>query len=203
MKNPKFIVVEGPDGVGKTTTAKKLAEKLGYTYIKTPTSFYIEHSKHFTKEIPFLSRFFFYCAGVYESYKEAEEVLNKNQGVVLDRYLESLRVYHELLTGLNLNGHLMDFPKPNLTIILLANLDILTKRIKCRPHSGSDSFLERNYIFLDKVLAKYRALKGNDRLVTIDTEIKTIDQVVDDCLSTICRTEDLNKLAIASVQEPK
>jgi tRNA A37 threonylcarbamoyladenosine biosynthesis protein TsaE len=37
MKKNNFIVVEGFDGSGKTSTAKWLEKELGYTYIKSPT----------------------------------------------------------------------------------------------------------------------------------------------------------------------
>ena len=51
-----IITIDGPAGVGKTTTAKKLASKLGYQYLDTgamyraATYFFIQHATDITSE---------------------------------------------------------------------------------------------------------------------------------------------------------
>ena len=51
-----IITIDGPAGVGKTTTAKKLASKLGYQYLDTgamyraATYFFIQHATDTSSE---------------------------------------------------------------------------------------------------------------------------------------------------------
>ena len=71
-----IIVVEGPDGAGKTTLAKKLAEALEYPYF------------HFGEPEP----------GVDQFMMSREFLANHNKGII-DRFYPSGIVYGEIMRG--------------------------------------------------------------------------------------------------------
>jgi len=61
---PKFIVVEGPDGVGKSSLVTSLAERLDYLSLKTPPEEFRKLRSHFDgQNADPMSRFLFYASG--------------------------------------------------------------------------------------------------------------------------------------------
>ncbi len=136
----KFMSIEGPIGVGKTTLAKKLAERLNAQYILEETN------------NPFLAEF-------YEDRKRAS--FKVQIFFLLNRYVQLLNIkqsslFHQILISdfiiekdkifaylnlddfeLNLYNKLYDLlvnglPKPDIVIYLQATVDTLLHRIRKR-----------------------------------------------------------------------
>lgn len=163
MKDPRFIVVEGPIGVGKTTLARRLAQSFGSELL-------LEGAE----ENPFLERFYrdlragalptqmFFLfqrarqfqelrqTDLFEPVRVADFMLEKDRlfaGLTLDD--DELRLYeqaYELLT--------MDAPVPDIVVYLQAPVDVLTRRIAKRARSGEEHITAE---YLEKVSAAYTA----------------------------------------------
>ncbi|MDH5543136.1 MAG: deoxynucleoside kinase [Nitrospinota bacterium] len=154
MKTPayKYIVVEGPIGVGKTTLAAKLAE-----HYKAE----ILHEQ--VEENPFLSRFYldmekfafsaqmFFLMSRYQQLKKSNQIDLFSSCVVADYMLEKDFIFAELNLNKDefnlyndvyrmLQGHVA---KPDLVIFLSAETETLIKRIRKRGRSFEKAIPEK------------------------------------------------------------
>lgn len=162
MGTARYIVVEGPIGVGKTTLARKLAEELGSRAI-------LEQAE----ENPFLRRFYekpekfafqaqmFFLLSRYRQQKQLAQQDLFAHGTVAD-YLfakdqifaqtnlegDELQLYRQLFEMLDSR-----LPKPDLVIYLQARKDVLLERLRRR-----DREYERRIptAYLTKIAEAYR-----------------------------------------------
>ncbi|MCM3708537.1 MULTISPECIES: deoxynucleoside kinase [Cytobacillus] len=137
-----FITVEGPIGVGKTSLAKAISEKLQYALLKeiVDENPFLGKFYENIEEWSFQTEMFFLC----NRYKQLVDINNhylaQNKPVVADyhifknlifaqrtlnqtEYQKYLKIY-DILTG--------DMPKPNVIIYLNASLETLLDRIELR-----------------------------------------------------------------------
>ncbi len=158
----RYIVVEGPIGVGKTTLAKKLAEAFGARPV-------LEQAD----DNPFLRRFYekpekfafqaqmFFLLSRYRQQKQLAQQDLFAQGTVADYLFGKDQIFAEA----NLDGDelalyrqmfsLLDarLPKPDLVVYLQARKDVLVDRIRRR-----DRDYERRIptAYLTKIAEAYR-----------------------------------------------
>lgn len=154
--NKRFIAVEGPIGVGKTTLAKKLAE-----------SFDAELLLEEAVENPFLEKFYqdqkagALPAQLYFLFQRSRQLQELKQGdmfspshvadylmdkdrlfarVTLDP--DELNLYEQVYNNLTINS-----PTPDLVIYLQADVNVLLKRIRQRgvamEYSITDEYLKK------------------------------------------------------------
>lgn len=158
---PRFIVVDGPIGVGKTSLAERLAE-----------SFDAELVPEHVEENPFLEQFYksgksvglpaqlfflFQRARQLETLKQTDlfaSVRIADFHIVKDRLFaglnlsrEELSLYEQVYEKLDL-----EIPTPDLVIYLQASVDALARRI-ARRNSTFDRMIDRAY--LEKVADAY------------------------------------------------
>lgn len=185
----KFIVIEGVDGVGKTTVAKVLAGQLGAIYYRTPSSdiesFFVssvfqtrmslrEYVDRHAYSDPKV-RFSFYLFTVLEASIHISKLL-KDKSVVCDRYLSSTIAYHRALCPDLIDADLswVQSIKPDVEVLLDVSDDLVHLQ-RLRSHvANSDEALEHNFKFLQLVKQEYRRLG----LPTIDTSTENVQQVV-------------------------
>jgi len=141
VSSARYIVIEGPIGVGKTTLAKRLAEELGARSVLEEPD-----------ENPFLRRFYddpekfafqaqmFFLVGRYRQQKQLAQQDLFSQGTVADYLFGKDKIFAEA----NLDGdelalyrqmfNLLDarLPKPDLVVYLQARNDVLLERLRKR-----------------------------------------------------------------------
>ena len=146
MKLGKFITFEGPDGCGKSTLAKTVAEALGQRVPCVlecePTQNSIgklirEHSLH--NDLAPQSFLFLFLADRYEHIQTTLlPALQKSQWVILDRYMDSTWAYqsaHCQMGVVELKRWLRNFKGflvPDRTYLLKLSYDAMLKRIQDR-----------------------------------------------------------------------
>ena len=198
FESPRYIAVEGPIRVGKSTLANILAERLHAQRIAEPEDnpflrpFYEgERGAAFQAQMAFLIRRF-------EQLK-ALDMANSRNVVVADYIFEK----DKLFAYLNLNDQELNtynryynlfrnqLPTPDLVIYLQASPEVLRKRLRKK---GSASEAAINDEYLDEVIRAYEHFffhyTSSDLLIVNTTEIDFVD-----------RNEDLQEL-LRKVTEP-
>ena len=157
-----FIVVEGLDGTGKSTTAKALADALQGVFLNTPLDKFrpvrSELEDIYGEES--LARQLFYASTAVCSSNRITESLKENKHVIIDRYWYSTQVYHSWRTG---SKHLALkevedlLVKPDMTVYLSLPLQARKTRVDAR-YGNTDEDFQTMTIESDAVLnALYRS----------------------------------------------
>ncbi len=182
---PRYIAVEGPIGVGKTTLAKRLATTLGY-----------EELMEMAEENPFLERFYqdrkanalptqlyflfqrtrqqkeYSQTDMFQPARVADYLLDKDHlfaSVTLDE--EEMRLYQMVYDQLT-----TDVPQPDLVIYLQASTDVLLNRIRKRG-MDIESRIDEDYLrLLNETYADYFHYYDNAPLLIVNAaEINLAD----------------------------
>ena len=150
----KFIVVEGPIGVGKTTLARKLANNLNSElllekFLENPflEKFYKDIDKYaLTTQLHFLLQ-------RKADLSKLDSVGSNNKNYVSDYFINKDKLFAKTVLSRNefelytkiFHALNITIPKPDLIIYLQAEPDILLERIKIRGN-GFEKNITKNYL---------------------------------------------------------
>lgn len=190
------IAIEGMDGVGKTTLAKALAEKLGYEYVNKPFKFLFDGLNLNESDIKRIEW------KLYETEDEAIITLfygigllygtrcNQFENVIYDRHFVSNYYWHSTNETTALHNELIKLGgAPDLTILLKASVATRMKRIYDRNHMDRD--LSNSAMYDDGYDKMEIFLKNNDfTYIVIDTENLTQEEVIDIAIQNIKRKKE-------------
>lgn len=196
---PRYIAIEGPIRVGKSTLARVIAERLHGQLLQEPEdnaflgAFYNgEPGAGFQTQFSFLIQRF-------EQLRAVEVGPNSRKVVVSDYIFEKDKIFAYLnLTDPELAIYdryykmfRQQLPAPDLVIYLQASTDVLRKRLK-RKNAASERVISDDY--LDEVVKAYEHFffhySSSDLLVVNTSEIDFVE-----------RSEDLQQL-LRRVSEP-
>ncbi|HET9697956.1 MAG TPA: deoxynucleoside kinase [Terriglobales bacterium] len=199
FESPRYIAVEGPIRVGKSTLAKVIADRLHAQLVSEPESnpflgaFYDgDRGAAFQAQFAFLIRRF-------EQLTALDVGPNSRKIIVSDYIFEK----DKLFACLNLSDQELDIynryynnfreqvPTPDLVIYLQATPEVLKKRLK-KKGAASESGISEDY--LEEVVKAYEHFffhyTASDLLIVNTNEIDFVD-----------RNEDLQEL-LRKVSEP-
>ena len=175
ISQPRFIVVEGTDGTGKSTVARGLAQGLDAELLATPQAelrpVRQTADRLFTPDS--VSRTLFYAATVVAASEAAARLLAEGRSVVMDRYwlttLAYARVRGRPLGGVDALA--AQLRAPDTTLFLTA-----PRRVRLRRLSGRGSLSEHDRFSSEKQQGQaleraYRDLSGHHlagRFVAVD-----------------------------------
>ena len=184
FESPRYIAVEGPIRVGKSTLARILGERLNAQRVTEPEdnpflkSFYAgEPGAAFQAQFAFMVRRF-------EQLRSLDTGARSNRTVVADFIFEK----DKLFACLNLNDLELEtynryynffreqLPTPDLVIYLQATPDVLKKRLKKKNAPGEKAI---NEDYLEEVIKAYEHFffhyTSSDLLIVNTSEIDFVD----------------------------
>lgn len=184
---PRFIAVEGPIGVGKTSLTKRLAETFNYELL-------LENAE----ENPFLDRFYqnprqhALATQLFFLFQRAQQIAESRQSDLFEpvRVSDFLIDKDRLFAELNLEKdeydlyhkvyqHLViDAPKPDLVIYLQAPTEVLLQRIQKRG-VPSEQMIESEYLNqLNRAYTEFFHYYSDSKLLIVNSA--EIDLVAND-----------------------
>ena len=190
--NFNYVAVEGPIGVGKTSLAERLAERLD------ATSLFEEW-----KQNPFLQPFYDGKPGaafqvelfyLLSRYRQQQELLQRKlfaQHTLCDYVFEKSKLFaylnledNELLIYEKLYSLLSEsVPRPDLVIYLQAPTDVLLRRIRARKRAEEASLSEEYLAEVNRAYSHYFFHYSQTPLLVVNTSevdfVKNPDDVDD------------------------
>lgn len=178
------ISIEGMDGVGKSTTCKLLAEKLGYIFVEKPLHFLLDDDGKITQYQKVAKRvnanpnrdFTAWYYGLnniylYDRFKDKNIVTDRH---IVSNYCWSGTEYNKDIYNLILKK----IGKPKLTVILYATPGAILKRLKTRDINDADiSKVEKSEEAYERMI--YFCEMKKLKYIVIDTSDKTPEETVD------------------------
>ena len=196
---PRYIAVEGPIRVGKSTLCRVIAETLHAQRVSEPEgNAFLQGFYDGERGAAFQTQFAFLIAR-YEQLAALDVKRNPNKTVVADYVFEK----DKLFACLNLNDHELEVynryyelfrqnvPTPDLVIYLQASPEVLKKRLKKKNAPGEKAI---NQDYMEEVVKAYEHFffhySASDLLIVNTSEIDFVE-----------RSEDLQAL-LRRVSEP-
>jgi dTMP kinase len=138
---PYFIVLEGLDGVGKSTLARRLAESGEYQLMTTPGADLLPMRSDIMNGLGSsqTARALFYAATVQAEGEKARACNKQGRTVVMDRYSASTIAYAQQRgVTLDLTSILSQAYQPHLSILLTLDEDERQQRLYTRGTTAED-----------------------------------------------------------------
>ncbi len=151
---PRYIAVEGPIGVGKTSLAKRLADSFNYEVLleKSEDNPFLDRFYHNPKQLALATQLFFLFQranqiqqlrqdDMFEPVRVADFLMEKDrlfarQNLDADEY----KLYDNVYEHLTINA-----PTPDLVIYLQAPVEVLMQRIQNRG-IASEQLIQESYL---------------------------------------------------------
>lgn len=190
-----IISVDGADGVGKTSLAKKLSQALGFEFVGHPLWAMLKIKSKDSKKYKFAHRVQRAIFRFKESSKLVSEVFcnlllrfknkNRNRNIVLDRGFLSTLIYNLSPKTIKIFDRYVkrgaDF---DVNILLTCSKEERIERIEKRDKHDLDLKFKKVYNLDADLTAEY-AKSRNLNCIVIDTTKKTEQQVFEEALLKI------------------
>lgn len=134
-----FVVLEGIDGVGKSTVTRLVAEILNFVPYATPPKEYMERRREIDLNGSPQQKFKFFRDGVVVAGTEIRQLISEGKSVICDRYWMTTYVYHKVIGVQVTEDDFSNLLQPDLTILLTASPEHQLQRLIERGMSINDT----------------------------------------------------------------
>ena len=185
-----IVAIEGMDGVGKTTVAKKIERDLKLKYVKNPVKELLEMDEEKFLKIAYkifksdnhkIKTWYGALGDIYvlEKYRNEDIILDRH--ILLNYFFNGDEVTEEIF-----KAQVNTFGKPDLTIVLVASVEARMKRIFERNPNDPDLLEDRKREYgYDKMIDFLERYDFNYAIV--DTENLSPEETLEKCKEIITR----------------
>lgn len=179
-----FIVLEGVDGVGKSTVTRLVSEILDFVAYATPPKEYMERRREIDLNGSPQQKFKFFRDGVIVAATEIRQLLSTGKSVICDRYWMTTYVYHKVI-GVQVSED--DFAyllQPDLTVLLTVSPEYQLQRLIERGMSINDTqMVPRNM----ELKQQYDELFSKELFInkSVSTDNRSAEQVAEQVVRAI------------------
>jgi len=178
MKKTLFIVIEGMDGVGKTTITKLLAERLEADTYKIPP-YELNNIRDSIDASNEYAKFFYYLSATYYTSQNIYLAIESGKNVVCDRYYQTtFSAYTDEVMNLVDKQTIIDkLYKPDFCFLLTVSEEERLKRLYQREYLSADDIESiENDVVRETQMSKYYEMD----MIEIDTTKKTKDDIINE-----------------------
>lgn len=178
MESARYIAVEGPIGVGKSSFAKLLAEAIGGTTLleEVEANPFLPKFYNDIKKYAFQTQLFFLLSR-YQQQKQMsqqdlfEQVVVSDYIFAKDRIFAYLNLDEDELSLYEQTYRLLDarLPKPDMVVYLQASCEVLQERIEKRNHEFEKNIEESYLEDLVNAYNKYFFYYSDTPLLVVNT----------------------------------
>ena len=170
MREPKYIIIDGPDGCGKTTLTNRLKEEYpDFVYVKEPGDKRFESNTlirqmllHNKQDLPTKAIVHLMIADRIILQEFIQEQLKLGKTVISDRsFCSTIAYQQDEFTNKSdiINMHKWYFESVEPTNIVLLNISAETRKARMKARNEAlDNMESKSDQFFDKVIENYRCI---------------------------------------------
>ena len=178
-----LIVLVGPSGVGKSTIARKLAERMNVKYIVSATTREKRPGDDDKKIYEHVTRDEFFRRLDHDAFLEYAQVHDQYYGTPKHPALDYLVAGEDVLLEIDVQGALQvryQYPNALLIFILPPDADVLMQRLNDRGRDTPEEITKR-YRIAKREVQMAKGSRAFDHMVINDT----VDRAVEEIIKTI------------------
>ncbi|MCL4397430.1 AAA family ATPase [Patescibacteria group bacterium] len=174
---PKFIVLEGISGSGKTAVGKLLSQQISAEYYHTPPEMFEKMREEAQRTLDLESRFLFYLASTMQASREISSIL-ETQNVVCDKYIWTTICYHKVY-GLDVQLPKPDtYRQPDYAFLIVCQEDKRLLRLQARGTYNYGIPIEKRQWSERQCLEEFRKHKLHEIDNTSDNPQNAVNQIL-------------------------
>lgn len=187
-----IVALEGMDGCGKTTIARKISEDLGYTYANRQLKNIFNLSKEQFEEA---------CQRIYDINDSTLSALFftlnnyvsmiKDKNVILDRHFISTCFWNYNERTSSMLNMLSNIVRPDITIFLLSSIEKRRQHIGMREGNNLDIYDVKKMSYGYDEMIHY-AQKLSFNYIVVHEDDMQYEEIIAVCKKIICSAEKLN-----------
>ena len=179
----QLIVLVGPSGVGKSTIARRLAQKTNVTYIASATTREKRPGDDKAKRYDYITRDEFFHRLDADAFLEYAQVYNDFYGTPKHPALDLLADGKDVLLEIDMQGALQvryQYPGALLVFILPPDAATLLKRLEDRKRDSAEE-IQKRFRSAKREVQMAKGSRAFDHMVINDT----VDRAVGEIIKTI------------------